>query len=115
MMIVNGATSPSINVWCQTINVTPNTTYQFSAWVANVDNAPSSLPNLQFTINGSTLGNPFSPSITGGIWSQFAVTWFSGSNTSVNICLTDSSIATGGNDFALDDIAFSSVCNASTL
>ena len=112
MMIVNGSTSPSVNVWCQNINVTPNTTYQFSAWVANVDNGPSSLPNLQFTINGVALGSYFSPSINGGVWSQFAVSWFSGSNTSINICLTDSSTVSGGNDFAIDDISFSHVCNA---
>ncbi|MBS1683517.1 MAG: gliding motility-associated C-terminal domain-containing protein [Bacteroidetes bacterium] len=110
MMIVNGATSPNISVWCQTITVQPNTDYQFSAWVSNVDLNPQPLPNLRFNINGAPAGPPFSPVISSGVWTQFYTLWNSGSNTSVNICLTDSSTAGGGNDFALDDIAFIPIC-----
>lgn len=110
MLIVNGATSPNISVWCQNITVQPNTVYQFSAWVANVDMSPQPLPNLQFQINGLAAGPHFSPSITGGIWSQFYTNWNSGSNTNITICLTDSSNAAGGNDFAIDDISFVPIC-----
>ncbi|MBS1594803.1 MAG: gliding motility-associated C-terminal domain-containing protein [Bacteroidetes bacterium] len=110
MMIVNGATSPNISVWCQTITVQPYTDYQFSAWVSNVDLNPQPLPNLRFNINNAPAGPPFSPVISAGVWSQFYTVWNSGANTSVNICLTDSSTAGGGNDFALDDIAFIPIC-----
>jgi gliding motility-associated-like protein len=110
MMIVNGATSPNISVWCQTITVQPNTNYQFSAWVSNVDLNPQPLPNLRFNINNAPAGPPFSPVISSGTWTQFYTVWNSGSNTSVNICLTDSSTAGGGNDFAMDDIAFIPIC-----
>jgi gliding motility-associated-like protein len=110
MLIVNGATSPNISVWCQNITVQPNTNYQFSAWVSNVDLNPQPLPNLQFQINGVAAGAHFSPVITAGVWTQFYILWNSGSNTNINICLTDSSNAAGGNDFALDDISFVPIC-----
>ena len=110
MLIVNGSTSPNIGVWCQTITVQPNTNYQFSAWVSNVDQSPQPLPNLRFTINNVDAGPPFSPVVTAGVWTQFYTLWNSGVNTTVSICLTDSSTASGGNDFAIDDIAFIPVC-----
>ncbi|HNB82261.1 MAG TPA: hypothetical protein PLP14_09205, partial [Chitinophagaceae bacterium] len=34
MMVVNGAGTPNVNIWCETINVNPNTWYDFSAWGA---------------------------------------------------------------------------------
>ena len=108
MLIVNGATSPNVSVWCQNITVTPNTDYQFSAWVTNVSQPP--LPNLQFQINGVAAGPHFSPSSSAGVWSQFYTLWNSGSNTNITICLTDSSFVSGGNDFAIDDISFVPIC-----
>ncbi|MEL6392984.1 MAG: hypothetical protein AAFR97_09540 [Bacteroidota bacterium] len=36
MLVVNGATNPGENVWCQTVPVDPNTEYQMSAWLASV-------------------------------------------------------------------------------
>src|SRR5699024_6162533 len=49
MMILNGSPSPT-SVWCQTIPVTPNTDYDFSAWFANCSASSSgaSSPILQF-------------------------------------------------------------------
>ena len=56
MMVVNGDTDPGKEVWCQMVTVMPNTYYDFSAWLANVN--PASPAQLQFSINGITLGNP---------------------------------------------------------
>lgn len=108
MLVVNGASTANVNIWCQTITVTPNTTYDFSAWGATC--TPSSPAILQFAINGNLLGTPLSlPSIT-GTWNQFHTTWFSGANTSITICITDQQTAASGNDFAIDDIEFRQVC-----
>lgn len=109
MMIVNGASNPGISVWCQTVNVAPNTNYQFSAWVTNALN-DFNVAQLQFTINGVNLGNSFSTSTNACSWSQFFEVWNSGTNTSIDICITNLNSTGGGNDFAIDDISFRPVC-----
>lgn len=109
MMVVNGSGTPNTNVWCQTVSVTPNTDYQFSTWVSSALNDPN-VAQLQFSINGSPLGGIFSPSAQGCQWSQFFQVWNSGSATSAQICIVNQNTSVGGNDFALDDISFSSFC-----
>ncbi|MFM2048679.1 MAG: hypothetical protein RI955_1227 [Bacteroidota bacterium] len=113
MIVVNGSSSPSISVWCQTVTVTPNTNYNLSAWVANVDpfSTSASLGILSFNINGTQQGLKFSPVLATGVWTNQFITWNSGTNTLATICINDSSTAGGGNDFAIDDISFNKVCS----
>lgn len=109
MMVVNGAPSYA-QVWCQTINVTPNTPYVFQAFATSVE--PTNPAILQFSINGNLLGQPFN--LQGGTacnWQEFYEIWESGSNTSVNICVTNQNTVASGNDFAIDDIYFGPICN----
>ena len=108
MMVINGASVANVSVWCESVNVLPNSNYSFSAWVAScVAPNPAS---LQFSINGNLLGAPFSAPATTGNWVQFFQNWNSGSNTTANICIVNQNIQTGGNDFALDDIFFTEIC-----
>ncbi len=109
MMVVNGAGTPNVNIWCQTITVIPNTYYDFSAWGASC--VASNPAILQFSINGILIGTPLALPVTTGVWTPFHATWFSGSNTSITICITDQATATSGNDFAIDDISFKQICN----
>lgn len=111
MMIINGASAPNVNVWCQTISVNPNTWYDFSAWGASCVSSNPAI--LQFSINGVLTGTPLALPSFNGVWSQFHTTWFSGSNTSINICITDQATAVSGNDFAIDDISFKELCTVS--
>ena len=112
MMAINGASSP-VNVWCQTITVTPNTDYAFSSWFANWSaNTTSNLPQLQFEINGNPLGTVFNIPGTPGLWTQFYATWNSGSATTATICIHDQQTAASGNDFSIDDISFQQFCTA---
>ena len=111
MMIVNGSNTPNTNVWCQTITVTPNTDYIFSAWAMSLENTNfSNVATLHFLINGVQFGPNFSPSFTACDWQQFSTTWTSGSNTSIQICI-ESDVISGNNDYALDDIFFTPYCN----
>lgn len=105
-MIVNGAGTPGADVWCQTVAVTPNTNYTFSAWV--VSQYPVSPSQLQFSINGTPLCSVFTAPATLCTWQQFFCTWNSGSNTTANICILNQNTTLGGNDFGLDDISFQS-------
>lgn len=107
-MVVNGAGTPNQNVWCQTVSVTPNTEYYFGAWVSTV--VASSPAILQFSINGQVLGTPFTAPFNINNWTQFFETWNSGTATTATICVVNQNTNTGGNDFALDDISFSTFC-----
>ena len=109
MYVANGASTANTQVWCQTIPVQPNTTYQFGTWVSSVVADPN-VAQLQFTINGSPLGTTFSPNSTPCSWSQFAQNWLSNATTSAQICIVNQNTAGGGNDFAIDDITFRPVC-----
>jgi len=110
MLIVNGAMNPSIDVYCTTVNVSPNTNYMFSAWVMHVCCEYGTEADLQFSINGVLLGSQFSP--TGGscVWQQFFQTWNSGANTTAEICIVNQCLFEAGNDFAIDDISFVEIC-----
>lgn len=107
-MVVNGSSTAGLNVWCQTLSVTPNTEYSFNAWVSSVH--PSNPAVLQFSINGQTIGSAFTAPFNTNSWIQFFQNWNSGSATTANICIVNQNTITGGNDFALDDISFSTVC-----
>lgn len=107
-LVVNGSSTAGLNVWCQTISVTPGTEYYFGAWVSSVvANNPAI---LQFSINGQVLGSPFTAPFNLNNWSQFFQVWNSGSATTANICIVNQNTVTGGNDFGIDDISFSTLC-----
>ena len=108
MMIVNGSGTPGTNVWCQTINVVPNTNYAFACWAQSV--ASGSPAVLQFSINGVPIGTPFNVPANVCEWQQFYNIWNSGSNTTADICILNQNTNTGGNDFAIDDIQFLGLC-----
>jgi gliding motility-associated-like protein len=104
-MMVNGALTPDVPVWCETITVTPNTNYTFSTWISTVagEYAPA---QLQFNINNVPVGPVATAPATIHTWTNHSATWNSGSATSASICIVSKSDWFGGNDFGLDDISF---------
>ena len=113
MMVVNGSNTSNAVVWSQTITVTPNTMYNFSAWLASPSNESAlDVAQLQFSINGSLIGPVATAPLTAGVWTNFFVNWNSGVSTSAAITIVDN-VLTGNNDFVLDDIFFQQVCSAS--
>lgn len=109
MLIANGASTPNVSVWCQTITVDPNTDYLFSAWIGNALNDPN-VSNLQFFINNVQLGNIFSTDANACNWTEFNEVWNSGALTTADLCIRNQNTSGGGNDFVLDDITFRPVC-----
>jgi gliding motility-associated-like protein len=107
MLLVNGAPTVNVNIWKQTITVTPNTNYVFSAWIESI--SPNNPAMLQFSINGTQLGNVFQASTTTCLWQQFYTTWNSGNNTTAVISLINQNNIVQGNDFAVDDISFTGI------
>jgi trimeric autotransporter adhesin len=110
MLIVNGNVVPNIKVWGQPITVKANTYYAFYAYVTPVH--PINPPVLQFSINGSVIGAPFTSSNVTCTWQKFYAVWYSGSITNANISIVNQNTIANGNDFALDDIKFVELCTA---
>ncbi len=111
MMVVDGAPTPGLKVWCQTIDVKPNTQYAFSTWLSSVlgDNPAQ----LQFTINDEPLGFFFTAIEEVCQWRQFFEFWESDDATSAEICIVNRNTDPNGNDFALDDFFFVEIDNIS--
>lgn len=107
MMMVNGNPVPNVNVWSETITVSPNTNYAFSTWIQAL--YPPNPAQLKFSIDGIQIGNTITASLPPCTWTQFYTTWNSGNNTSATISIVNINTAIQGNDFALDDISFAPI------
>lgn len=107
MMVIDGSTSNGGNdkFWSQIISTVANQNYTFSYWVQTV-----STPNpatIAVKINGVLLGTNTAPATaTCGNWTQYTFNWNSGSSTSATIEMYDTNTQVSGNDFAIDDITF---------
>lgn len=101
--------SAGTNVWCQNVTVEPNTYYEFSTYLSNL-NGSGATSTLQFSINSTQIGTPQTTPLGTCQWNQFYVLWNSGISTTANVCISEASGAQPGNDFALDDISFSPLC-----
>lgn len=107
MMVLNGSVSLA-RIWCQTVNVTPNTNYVFWAWATSVN--ASNPARLQFSINNGLIGQQFNLVGTTCLWQQFYAVWNSGNNTTADICIVNQNTQPSGNDFAIDDLFFGPLC-----
>ncbi|MEM9921491.1 MAG: hypothetical protein AAF990_25540, partial [Bacteroidota bacterium] len=108
MMCVNASTLGNVEVWCQTVDVEPNTDYIFSLWLVTLH--PASPARLEFRINGEVIGPPFTASPTTCQWEQNCSAWFSGGSTTADVCIINRNTDSWGNDFAIDDLSFSKAC-----
>jgi gliding motility-associated-like protein len=104
MMMVNGADQLNVSVWTQKVSVKPNTSYIFSAWVQTITTINPA--QLQFSINGVTIGNIFNADPQSCVWKNVYQTWNSGNSSVATISVVNMSPEYSGNDFALDDIFF---------
>ena len=113
MFVANGGNSGNnANVWCQTVNITPNTNYIFSVDAINPHNNAGwgVLPlTLNLVINGTVSGSltpPLSPNNCA--WQTYSSSvWNSGANTSVTLCVQNAT--NGANLLAIDNLSFTPV------
>ncbi len=108
MMAVNASLQGNVKVWCQQVNVSPDTDYIFSLWLVTL--FPANPAILQFSINGQVIGEPFSASPQTCLWQQNCTAWNSGNVTTAEICIINLNTVSWGNDFAIDDIHFAEAC-----
>lgn len=123
MLVVNGTDHLSAgggtSFWEQAVTVIGTTNYTFSFWVKSLSgNFPAS---LHVIINGSVYNvYPYMAPSTNNCshWVQYSVNYFSGWMSNVaDIHITDANISFIGNDFAIDDISFSTTnsCLSKTI
>lgn len=103
LLVVNGSTDTTLNLWCQTISVAPNRSYTFSFWVnkyATPDLATVGLyiDNIKMISVDDGNNNP-------GIWQQYSFDWNSGSKQSINFCIRLTGNSATGNLLGIDDIS----------
>jgi hypothetical protein len=109
MMMLNGATAPGTSVWQEVVTgLTPGQAYEFSFWGKSW--LDSVYATLRTSINGTPIGTDDYP-LFGQDWEQFSHIWVA-DGTSATINLVDLNLEAGGNDFCIDDLAFSAVVPA---
>ena len=110
MMVINGAVGGNNPFWKQTIAVEKNKNYTFSYFAQSV--TASNPAQISVSLNGVATGIDTLPS-SSCIWEEYSYSWFSGNDSSITIVLTDLETSAIGNDFALDDLSFSTLKSCS--
>ena len=104
MMVINGSTTANLYVWQQTVSVSANTLYDFSAWVSTaVAGGPA---ELILQINDVTQGPSFFASNSVGTWDNWTQSWQSGGATTAKLTIFDINIDRFPNDYYMDDLSF---------
>lgn len=111
MLVANGATTTNTAVWSQTVSVMPNTTYRFTVQASSV--YPASPAQLVLSVNGSMSGAT-TLNTTACSWQTLSYTWNSGSATTATLSIYDMNMDASGNDFAIDNISFSTAPTVTT-
>ena len=110
MMVLDGAVSGNNPFWKQTIAVEKNKNYTFSYFAQSL--TASNPAQISVSLNGIATGiDTLSTSTC--IWEEYSYSWFSGNDSSITIVLTDLETSAIGNDFALDDLIFSTLKSCS--
>jgi gliding motility-associated-like protein len=104
MLIVNGGTQKGMLVWDSTVTVAPNTNYILSFFAQSLTVTDSLVLNT--SINGGEVIDRTHLSPTPCIRQRIMTTWYSDSNTTVSIKITDLDTNAVKNDFAIDSITF---------
>ncbi len=130
MYVVNADYDPGTFYTVNRIQVSSNTLYSFSAWLANMNqdiasNNSAILPNVKFTIrnmNGDELHSFETGSIprTGTTedvlnWAKYEFIFNTEGNSEIQLELSNAEVGGNGNDLAIDDISLIAFCDAGDL
>ncbi len=114
MFVADGSTHSDARIWCQKVPVQPNTVYVFSFAVQSLQTGSPALietriNNLPITGNAGT--SIAEAPLTTCNWKSVSYTWHSGADSVALICFYNRNLASGGNDFGLDNIRFTTTNN----
>lgn len=102
---------PGKKIWSKTVEVSPNTQYQLSAWFVGVQRN-GSVAKLRYSINDIVQGVkilPSNPEIVSKkeSWRQYSTLWNSGNRTTVTLSIVTDDGITEGAGVCIDNITFS--------
>ncbi|MFN5369971.1 MAG: gliding motility-associated C-terminal domain-containing protein [Bacteroidia bacterium] len=101
--------SATKSVWSQNVNLVAGSQYDFQIFAQNVN--PASPAQLRIYVGENSLGL-FSP-VGLAVWAEFSASFTATSTGLTEVKVVNESLASGGNDFGLDDISLIEVCPAS--
>jgi hypothetical protein len=107
MMVVDGGSNKDAVIWATTVDVVAGQVYSFSAWIANIQNRFENPAELSFYADGLLLGQINAG--TDDTWLNVYQLYTATATKTITIELKNEVIASGGNDFALDDIVFAPI------
>ena len=110
MMVIDGSISGNQTVWKQVISVEKNTNYTFTYYVQSVESNNPAI--LKSSINGVSMGID-TLSNTTCLWQQVTATWNAGNDSLATLIIENLNQSGIGNDFAIDDISFSTLRSCS--
>ena len=112
-MLVNASYAPGDFFVTTVTDLCPNTTYEFAAWIMNVMNRSSIMPNITFKIEtpGGVVLAQFNsgdiPVTPAPVWKQYGFFFTTPvNNPRIVLRITNNALGGIGNDIALDDITF---------
>lgn len=110
MMVVDGGSNTTQDIWENTVDVVNGQDYAFSVWVQNVHVNMDNPAEMVFMANGMQLGNIDLPDNDQN-WIQFFTTWTANTTGTITISIRNDNSGFLGNDFAIDDISFAPLFN----
>ena len=113
MMVADGSDINNTKLWEQTVTVVPGKTYQFSYYLQSV--TTPSPARIEILINGVSLGLSNTAPATTCNWVQINYSWNSAASNSAIITIYDRETSGNGNDFAIDDLSFTTCPNPPTV
>lgn len=110
-LVIHGSTGASVNFWCQTVPVTPQTDYKFTYKVFGIPYFFAPAPKIALKVNGATIGTVTAPN---GLCLEAtgSFTWNSGASTSAEVCFANTQVAGLGSMCSVDDITMVECCTA---
>ncbi len=106
MMVVNGATTPGMRVWSQTVAVEPGQHYTLA--VRGCTAVLGGPAILQFKVNGAFVGNAVALPDQTRLWVTITADW-TAPTAVAQVAIEDRNTSAFPNDFYIDDISMS-VC-----
>jgi hypothetical protein len=105
-LMVNGNTGTIKTVWSQDVNVVAGKTYNFSAFAQRLAGGNQAI--LRFSV-GSDLLATYSPVAAG--WNEVTGVYSATTTGTITLSIVDANLAAASNDFGIDDISFTQVCD----
>lgn len=107
MLLVNGSTTAGQVIWEQSVAVTPGSQYEFTSFLQKI--SAVEFPGIRLLVNGESVPLAGSLSNIACNWDELRANWFSAGSAVAELQLISLVDWADGNDFALDDLQFSSV------